>query len=103
MSPHTHDLLNSTKTYYYRITATNFDGTSPMSAVKLLRPLPAKPLPPTGLRSLSGNTKAIIFWDPSAGATSYNLYWSTSPTVTTSSTKITNANSPHAHTFVYVI
>ncbi|MBF0635454.1 MAG: hypothetical protein HQK85_12440, partial [Nitrospinae bacterium] len=55
-------------------------------------------LAPTGVAALGGNTQVTITWNPVAGATSYNLYWSASPGVTTASSKIAGVNSPHMHT-----
>lgn len=40
-----------------------------------------------------------LAWDPVVGATSYNLYWSTVPGVTTASgTKISSASNSYVHT-----
>ena len=40
-----------------------------------------------------------LAWDPVAGATSYNLYWSTAPGVTSASgTKISAVSSSYVHT-----
>lgn len=57
--------------------------------------------PPTGLTATIGNNggELVISWTASDGAISYNLYYGTSPGVTTTTgTKITGATSPYAHT-----
>jgi Tol biopolymer transport system component len=57
------------------------------------------PSAPSNVSTTSGNTQAVISWSPVAGATSYNIYWSTTSGVTkTSGTKITGATSPYSHT-----
>ena len=54
--------------------------------------------PPTGVTAVGGNAQVAVGWKASAGATSYNLYWSLSPGATTASTKIAGATSPYPHT-----
>lgn len=54
---------------------------------------------PANLSVSAGNGSNIISWTAVSGATSYNLYWSTSAGVTRSNgTKVTGANSPYFHT-----
>jgi len=55
---------------------------------------------PTGITAAAGDGKVTINWNASAGATFYNIYWSTSSGVTTASgTKISNiATPPYQHT-----
>lgn len=54
---------------------------------------------PTGVSATAGNGQATISWNAVSGATSYNIYWSTTSGVTkTSGTKITDATSPYSHT-----
>jgi len=43
------------------------------------------------------NSANILAWPAVAGATSYNVYWSTSPGVTKSSNKISGVTSPYTH------
>lgn len=65
------------------------DTTSPLTA----------PSAPTGLSAAAGNGQVMISWSSVSGATSYNIYWSTTTGVTkTSGTKITGATSPYTHT-----
>ena len=56
-------------------------------------------MPPSGLVAISGDIQVTLDWTPVPDATSYNVYWSTSPGVT----KITGnkeavPSPPHAHT-----
>lgn len=54
----------------------------------------AAPAPPTGVTATTANSQAAVSWTASSGATSYNLYWSTSPAVSKSTgTKVTGASS----------
>lgn len=57
--------------------------------------VPALPSPPTGgVNGVAGDASATITWTPIAGL-SYNIYYSTSPGVTTATeTKVTGATSP---------
>jgi hypothetical protein len=57
------------------------------------------PVPPTTLSASAGDREISITWNSVTGATSYNLYWSTTIGVTkTSGTKISNVTSPYVHT-----
>lgn len=53
---------------------------------------------PSGVATYSTANKNVISWSSVEGATSYNVYWSTSPNITKSnSQKIVNASSPYVH------
>lgn len=57
------------------------------------------PSAPTGVSVTAGNASNTISWSNVSDATSYNLYWSTSSGVTTSTgTKITGVTNPYTHT-----
>jgi hypothetical protein len=43
---------------------------------------------PTGVTAAPGNAAATVSWTAAAGATSYNVYFGTSPSLTTSNTKV---------------
>lgn len=74
-------------TYYYVVTAVNSAGESPASARV------------TATTSAPVSKQLTLAWDPSAGATSYNLYWSTVPGVTPANgTRIGSVSSPYVHT-----
>ena len=57
------------------------------------------PPAPTGVSATAADSQVTISWSSVSGATSYNIYWSTTSGVTkTTGTKITNATSPYSHT-----
>jgi fibronectin type 3 domain-containing protein len=93
-------LANGT-TYYVVITAENASGesieSSEMSATPSAAPLP--PGAPTGVTAAAGDRQATVSWTAVAGATSYNIYFSTSSGVTkTTGTKIANVSNPQTVT-----
>jgi len=53
---------------------------------------------PTGVKATAGNELVSVEWDWVQGATSYNIYWKTSPGVTTSDSKFADKLSPYFHT-----
>jgi formylglycine-generating enzyme required for sulfatase activity len=55
-------------------------------------------LAPAGLTAKRGDTSIILSWDSVTSATSYNLYYGTTPTITTGSTKIATITSPYTLT-----
>ena len=59
----------------------------------------APPNPPSGVSAAPGNTQITLNWTSVTGATSYNLYWSTTNGVTTSTgAEIGPIASPYTHT-----
>jgi cellulose 1,4-beta-cellobiosidase len=89
-------LTNGTS-YKFIFTATNADGESIESSVDIATPIappdpPAVPSAPTLHSVGAGNGYVNLFPGTSAGATSYNAYYTTDGTTpTTGSTKITGA------------
>jgi aryl-phospho-beta-D-glucosidase BglC (GH1 family) len=72
-------LTNGT-TYYYRVTAMNQAGESGLSNEAFARPTTGSPPPaPAGVSASAGDRQATVRWSASTGASSYNLYRSTSP------------------------
>ncbi|OGW44344.1 MAG: hypothetical protein A2132_03750 [Nitrospirae bacterium RBG_16_43_11] len=54
---------------------------------------------PSGVTATAGDGQVTISWGAAAGATVYNLYWSTTSGVTKATgTKISNVSSPYIHT-----
>jgi fibronectin type 3 domain-containing protein len=54
---------------------------------------------PAGVTATPGNGQVTIAWTEATDATSYNIYWSTTPGVTPANgTKITGAHSPYVQT-----
>lgn len=89
-TPYTHHGLTNGTPYYYVVTAYNATGGESVdSDVASATPSGAYALQaPSSLVSTVAGTTITLSWTPVAGATSYNVYWGTSPGVTTASTKI---------------
>lgn len=112
VSPYTHaDLTNST-TYYYVITSANQNGESLESQELSVTPDQGNtPSAPTGVRAGAGDRQAIISWSAFDKDVTYNIYWATSPDVSSrSGTKIARVKSPYTHaglaqgkTYYYVV
>lgn len=95
-SPYAHTGLANGSTYYYVVTAVGGGGEGKASNVATVTLAPAAPAAPTVAAGLGETT---VTWATTAGATSYNLYWSTSAGVTPATgTKIEAAVSPYVHT-----
>jgi cellulose 1,4-beta-cellobiosidase len=65
-------------TYYYQVSAVNGVGESARSGEVSARPVVPPPAAPTNVTAISGQARATLSWSPVAGATSYNIYRSTS-------------------------
>jgi subtilisin family serine protease len=65
--------LTNTVPYFYVVTAVNAAGEGPASAQATATPNSLKPLAPAGLKAVAGNGKISLSWQPSVGATSYNV------------------------------
>jgi hypothetical protein len=52
----------------------------------------------TNVQVTGGADQMTISWDPVASAVSYNIYWSTTPDVSSTSNFITGTNSPYVQT-----
>jgi hypothetical protein len=60
---------------------------------------PAPPAAPAGVTATPAGDEIIISWPEVAGATSYNIYWSLTPGVTTTNgTAIAVMTGPYTHT-----
>lgn len=100
-SPYVHTGLANGTAVYYVVTAENIAGESVDSAQVNATPVAPLVLPdaPSGLTATAGDAQVTLSWSPVTGATSYNLYWSTTSGVTKlNGTKITGAPSPYLHT-----
>ncbi len=97
-TPFTHSGRINGTTYYYVVTAVNNYGEGGESTQVSATP-GQPPSPPTGVSAKAGNKQVTISWNGVAGATSYNLYWSTVSGVNKATgTKISNVTSPYTHT-----
>lgn len=93
-----HTGLTPGTTYYYVVSSVGTGGEGNISS-EVSATVP--PAAPTGVSAIAGIPagEIDISWSPSAGATSYNIYWSTSPGVTIATgTQIASVTSPYAHT-----
>jgi chitodextrinase len=91
-------LANGT-TYYFVVTAVSPGGESVESNQLIIAPVQAAPAAPTNVLAVSGNASATVSWTPVSGASSYNIYYSTSQSVSkTNGTKITGASNPRTVT-----
>ena len=104
MSPTVQTGLADSTTYYYIVTAVNSTGEGAASvqvAATTLNPVPVPTIPaaPTGLSAAGGANQVTVSWSAVTGATSYNLYRSTTTGVTTATgTKIAGVTSPYVNT-----
>jgi lysophospholipase L1-like esterase/fibronectin type 3 domain-containing protein len=100
VSPYTHENLTNGTIYYYVVTTVNQRGESIESEETSATPdLGNMPTAPTGVTAIEGDRQATIRWNAVNNATTYNIYWSTSADVSsTSGTKIEAVTSPHTHT-----
>ena len=101
-SPFVHTGRTASTAYFYIVTAVNSAGessaSSQVSATTNAPPV-AVPAAPTGVVAVGGTKLVTVSWNPVSGATSYNVYWSTTPGVTVATgTKIAGVASPYAHT-----
>lgn len=107
---YTHSSLTNGTTIYYVITAVNSIGESAPSVETSGMPAITPPGAPSLASVIPGNQKTLLSWNPVAGATSYNLYWSNSSGTAAAGTKIANVTSPYQHsgltndsTYYYVL
>ncbi len=83
-SPYTHEGLTNGTTYYYAVAAANSSGESNLSAEVSATPALGVPSAVQGLSITPGNKALTLNWTAYDGATSYNIYWDTSPGIDTS-------------------
>lgn len=96
--------LTDSTAYYYIVTAVNSAGESVASgqvtATTLSTvPTPTVPAIPNGVAATGGTNQITLAWSTVSGATSYNVYYSTTAGVTTANgSKIAGATSPYTKT-----
>ena len=97
-SPYIHSGLTNGTKYYYVITASNLSGESAASIEVSGTPAIAPADAPTLQNIIPGDQQTLLSWNPVNGATSYNLYWSTTSGSAASGTLIQDVTSPYKHT-----
>jgi len=104
-SPAVHTGLTDSTTYFYVVTGVNNAGESAASVQVAATTLAANPPPPTvpaaptGVTATGGANQVTLSWPAVTGAASYNVYWSTTSGVTSSTgTRIAGVTSPFVHT-----
>lgn len=110
-SPYVHTGLANGTAVYYVVTAQNSAGESVESAEVNATPMPTIPAAPANIAAVAADSQNAVSWDSSFGATSYNLYWSTTAGVTKlNGTQVVGVTSPYVHfgltngqTYYYVI
>lgn len=60
--------------------------------------IPVIPEIPTGLSASPGNAVVRLSWTPGTDATTWTLYWSTTPGVTAADNAVPHVTSPYWHT-----
>jgi fibronectin type 3 domain-containing protein len=91
---YTHTGLANGATYYYVVTSVNGSNESDESAEIGVTPqVPA----PSNLQVSSADSELTVSWDNVDGISTYNIYWSLTPTVTKSSNKISSVTSGYTH------
>jgi fibronectin type 3 domain-containing protein len=66
--------LTDGTTYYYKVSAVNAAGESPLSAEVSATPQVAAPAAPTGLTAVPADAQVALSWNAVGGAASYNVY-----------------------------
>ena len=112
VSPYTHVGLTNGTTYYYVVTGVNQYGEGLESQEASATPNQGNtPAAPTGVTVVAGDREAVISWNAVDTATTYNIYWSTSPDLSSQNgTILANVKSPYTHsgltqgkTYYYVV
>ncbi|MFH1242752.1 MAG: fibronectin type III domain-containing protein [Pseudomonadota bacterium] len=97
-NPYTHMNLANGTTYYYVVTGVNVYGESLASIEVSATPSQSILSAPSGVTVKAGVHEIVVNWTAVPGATSYNLYWSTSSGVNKENgTKISDVASPYTH------
>jgi fibronectin type 3 domain-containing protein len=77
ISSYTNSGLTDGTTYYYEVSAVNAGGQSPVSSEVSATPQVPAPGAPTNLAATAGDTQVSLTWSAVTGATSYDIYRST--------------------------
>ncbi len=82
--------LANGETYYFIVTAVNEIGESGISSEMSAKPMPNLPGIPTSFQVTAGAASVNLSWQKVVNAISYNVYYGTSPGLSTSSLKYAN-------------
>ncbi|MCZ6690481.1 MAG: hypothetical protein O7H41_12845 [Planctomycetota bacterium] len=94
-APQIHGPLANGTTHFYVIASVRAGSEGADSTEVSATPL----APPTGVTAMAETSQVTVDWVPSPGASSYNLYWGTSPGVTKiTGTRILGIVAPFVHT-----
>ena len=97
VSPFDHTGLTPGTTYYYVVTSLR-GATEGVESTEVSA-MPGSPTPPGNVTATGGDGSVTITFSAVPAATSYNLYWATSPGVSKATgTPITGVTSPFLHT-----
>ncbi len=103
-----HTGLTNGAIYYYVVTAVNSYGESSESAEVSATTLDV-PRPPGAVAAVAGDRQVTVSWNTVVNATSYNIYWSTTPGVSgtkipdITSTSYTHTGLTNGDTYYYVV
>jgi hypothetical protein len=99
-SPYLHTGRTASTSYYYVVSAENVAGESaPSVQVLAATSAPGALAAPTGVTAVGSSNQVTLSWAAVTGATSYNIYWSTTTGVTPATgTLIAHATSPYVQT-----
>ena len=107
---YTDTTVSNGTTYFYIVKAVNANGQSgPSNEASATPTAPTKPAPPASLTATPGNAQVGLSWPASAGATSYNVYRSTTSggpygaPVPVGATVYTDSTVSNGTTYFYVV
>ena len=71
-----HNSLSNGTEYFYRVEATNSNGSSDLSSEESATPMaPPPPDSPLNVDAVAANEQVTVSWNAVSGATSYTVYW----------------------------
>jgi subtilisin family serine protease len=102
--------LSDASKYYYVVRAVNAQGSSMNSSEVAAQPGGLAPPPPAGVVASAGSGKITLSWSPSAGATTYTVFRSTTSgsgyvivTLGLNATSFVNSGLTNGVTYYYVV
>ena len=87
--------LQNNTTYYFVVTATDNNGTSGPSTEISCTPKPDPPSAPNDLKATANNQKCTLEWTAVANVSSYDVYQSITPNVSTSGSGVETTDSTY--------